>query len=59
MTFDEALEHRMYAALGDAQGISEKRMMGGICFFPNDNMIGEEDRPHEGEPSHVRRLPAE
>lgn len=38
MPVDEALNTRMREALAAHVGISEKRMMGGTCFFLNGNM---------------------
>lgn len=49
MAFDEELTARMRTALGERQDISEKRMMGGICFFLNGNMVSGADRSKEGE----------
>ncbi len=39
MPIDEALANRMRLSLEGHAGISEKRMMGGICFFLNGNML--------------------
>lgn len=39
MPFDEGLNKRMRDALAAHAGISEKRMMGGLCFFLNGNML--------------------
>ncbi len=33
MAYDEALTQRMRKALKSTEGITEKRMMGGVCFF--------------------------
>lgn len=52
MAYDEKLTKRMRHALSGQGGISEKRMMGGVCFFLNGNMLGGADRSKEG----VRRL---
>ena len=49
MAFDEALTQRMRTALGEGPGLSEKRMMGGVCFFLDGNMICGADRSKEGE----------
>ena len=49
MAFDEGLTLRMRAAIGERPAISEKRMMGGVCFFLDGNMIGGADRSKEGE----------
>ena len=48
MGYDESLAQTMRAALGQGGGISEKRMMGAICFFLNGNMVGGVDRPKGG-----------
>ncbi len=39
MPVDEALNAQIRAALRGHVGISEKRMMGGLCFFLNGNML--------------------
>ena len=39
MPVDEALTARMRDALAAHVGISEKKMMGGTCFFLNGNML--------------------
>ena len=49
MAYDETLAHRFRVALRDRDGISEKRMMGGICFLLHGNMIGGANRTKEGE----------
>jgi TfoX/Sxy family transcriptional regulator of competence genes len=49
MAYDEELAARFRAALAGMAGISEKRMMGGVCFFLNGNMIGGADRTKTGE----------
>jgi hypothetical protein len=48
MAYDEGLSARFRAALGQRAGLSEKRMMGGVCFLINGNMIGGADRTKEG-----------
>lgn len=48
MAYDELLTERMRAAIGPLDGLSEKRMMGGICFFLHGNMIGGADRTKQG-----------
>ena len=48
MAYDEDLAQRFRDALGGMVGISEKRMMGGICFLLNGNMIGGADRTKDG-----------
>ncbi len=49
MAYDELLAQRFRSALGDTKGITEKRMMGGVCFLVNGNMIGGADRTKTGE----------
>jgi len=48
VAYDEALAARFRDALGDGPDTSEKRMMGGICFFVNGNMLGGADREKTG-----------
>ena len=48
MVYDKSLAERFRTALGDTAGVSEKRMMGGICFLLNGNMIGGADRSKGG-----------
>lgn len=48
MAFDPELTTRMRAVLGNGPAITEKRMMGGICFFLNGNMLGGADRAKDG-----------
>ncbi|MEZ5826600.1 MAG: TfoX/Sxy family protein [Geminicoccaceae bacterium] len=49
MAFDAELTERFRTLLGDQPGLSEKKMMGGICFFAHGNMIGGADRSKSGE----------
>jgi len=48
MAYDEATAERFRKILGPMDGLSEKRMMGGVCFMLNGNMIGGADRPKDG-----------
>ena len=48
MAHDEELAQRWRVALEGEAGISEKRMMGGICFFVNGNMLGGARADKEG-----------
>lgn len=48
MAHDEDLARRYRACLTQGTEISEKRMMGGACFFLNGNMIGGADRRKDG-----------
>jgi hypothetical protein len=49
MAYDEDLAARFRAALDGMPGISEKRMMGGVCFLRDGNMIGGADRAKSGD----------
>jgi TfoX/Sxy family transcriptional regulator of competence genes len=49
MAYDEGLAKRFRQTLRGTAHISEKRMMGGICFFLNGNMIGGADRTKAGD----------
>ena len=40
MAHDEALAARMREVLGGLPGLSEKRMMGGMCVLLDGNMVG-------------------
>jgi len=48
MAYDEKLDQRFANALGKRDGISSRRMMGGICYMHNGNMIGGADRSKDG-----------
>lgn len=48
MAQDEELSARFREALAGHEGISEKPMMGGRCFFLHGNMVGGADRSKEG-----------
>ncbi len=39
----------MRTALGEGADITEKRMMGGTCFFLDGNMVGGADRAKDGQ----------
>ena len=48
MAYDEDLTNRFRQALGGLSGVEEKRMMGGVCFMVNGNMVGGADRQKDG-----------
>lgn len=48
MAHDQLLSMKFRDALGSLAGVTEKRMMGGICFFLDGNMIGGADRTKSG-----------
>ena len=49
MAYDEDLAARFRAVLGDQEHLSEKRMMGGLCFLKYGHMIGGADRSKDGQ----------
>lgn len=49
MAYDELLSMRFRDALPKRRGYSEKKMMGGLCFMLNGNMIGGADRTKDGQ----------
>jgi TfoX/Sxy family transcriptional regulator of competence genes len=48
VAYDEALAQRFRDTLRGVRGVSEKRMMGGLCLLMNGNMIGGVDRTKDG-----------
>ncbi|WP_223173217.1 TfoX/Sxy family protein [Grimontia hollisae] len=44
MAYDETLTARFRNATAGIKGITEKKMMGGICFLHQGNMIGGADK---------------
>ena len=44
MPYDELLAERLRDAIGSRPNVSEKRMMGGVCFMIDGNMLGGADR---------------
>ncbi len=56
MTYDPDLAERFRAALPFELPFSEKRMMGGLCFLLNGNMIGGADRAKTGEGRFMLRV---
>lgn len=48
MAYDEQLTDRLRDTLSGLAGISEKRMMGGVCFLLQGNMLGGADRSRDG-----------
>lgn len=49
MAIDKELTARFRALLERQPGLSEKKMMGGTCFFINGNMVGGADCSKTGE----------
>lgn len=56
MAIDEDLNDRLRGLLGNWSGLSEKKMMGGLCFLLNGHMIGGADRTRDGERRFLFRL---
>jgi hypothetical protein len=48
VAYDEALAQCFRDKLRGVRGVSEKRMMGGLCLLVNGNMIGGVDRTRDG-----------
>ncbi len=48
MAYDEFLAERLRDAIGDQRPVAEKRMMGGVCFMIDGNMLGGADRQKDG-----------
>lgn len=49
MAYDKVLTERMRAALTGRDDITEKRMMGGVCFFEGGHMLGGADQSKDGD----------
>ena len=48
MAHDELLAQRLREAIGERSGLSEKRMMGGVCFMVEGHMLGGANRQKDG-----------
>ena len=48
MAYDEVLARRFRDALNGIKGVTEKRMMGGLCLLVNGNMLGGVDQAKSG-----------
>lgn len=49
MAYDEELTNRLRNALAPLEGVTEQRMMGGVCFMIDGNMIaGADNSKSEG-----------
>ncbi len=48
MAYDGELSARFESYLEGLPGVSQKRMMGGVCFFINGNMVGGADLSKDG-----------
>ncbi|MBO6508417.1 MAG: TfoX/Sxy family protein [Roseibium sp.] len=56
MALDEDLNERLRQALRNRAGLTEKKMMGGMCFLLNGHMIGGADRTKDGEGRFMFRI---
>ncbi|EFO34442.1 putative RNA methyltransferase TrmH, group 3 [Roseibium sp. TrichSKD4] len=56
MAYDEELTNRFRDYVDGLPGLSEKRMMGGVCFLLHGNMVGGADRSKDGEPRFMFRV---
>lgn len=56
MALYEDLNDRLRSHLGNRSGLTEKRMMGGMCFLLNGHMICGADRTKEGERRFIFRV---
>lgn len=48
MAYDEALANAFRSRIAGIEGVSERKMMGGVCFFLGGNMLGGADRQASG-----------
>ncbi|MFZ2101713.1 MAG: TfoX/Sxy family protein [Oricola sp.] len=56
MPHDEELAHRLRSLLDGLPGLAEKKMMGGICFLLDGNMIGAARRDKSGDAHFMFRV---
>ena len=56
MAYDEGLAERFRDALAGLPEISEKKMMGGVCFLMSGNMIGGTHITKQGEAQFLFRV---
>lgn len=56
MAYDEDLANRFRARVSCLSGVSERRMMGGLCFMLDGNMLGGADRTKAGAPRFMFRV---
>jgi TfoX/Sxy family transcriptional regulator of competence genes len=56
MSYDETLAAEMRDRLDGLAGLSEKRMMGGVCFLVDGNMVGGARRMKDGEAHFMFRV---
>jgi hypothetical protein len=56
MAYDEELAARMRDRFDGMPGVSEKKMMGGVCFMIDGNMLGAARRMKSGEAHFMFRV---
>ncbi len=56
MAYDEELSLRLHSALEGIMDVTDKRMMGGVCFMVRGNMLGGADRNKDGEGQFMFRV---
>jgi len=56
MPYDETLAGEMRDRLDGLAGLSEKRMMGGVCFLVDGNMVGGARRMNDGDAHFMFRV---
>lgn len=56
MAYDERLAARFRRLVETQTGVTEKRMMGGVCFFVNGHMIGGADCSKAGDKRFMFRV---
>ncbi len=54
--YDEHVAQRFRDTLAGGEGVSEKRMMGGLCFLVNGNMVGGADQTKSGQRRFMFRI---
>ena len=56
MAYDEILAQRLRDGLRGVKGVTEKRMMGGLCVLVNGNMLGGVDKTKSGQDRFMFRV---
>lgn len=56
MAYDDTLAQRFREGLRGRRGVSEKRMMGGLCLMVDGNMLGGVDKTKSGDDKFMFRV---
>lgn len=56
MAYDEALAERFRDGLRGVKGVTERKMMGGLCLLLNGNMLGGIDKTKTGRDRYMFRV---